>query len=676
MKNCILGISCFGHDTSACIVDEDTSEVIFASAQERYSNIKYDDNIPLYTINECISIASKYNYKIKYGAIASNHTLFIGTYFFNEINKILKDVKLSENFMNFLKSEAIINGYFNKIFNKNSSINNYLDLNFSHINKQGIDRIKNLLSWYFNWSVKHLKIKEIIQREFPYLKFYEVDHHISHAASAFYNSGFDASNIIVFDGQGEQETISIYKAYQNKFNLISKSYWPHSIGIFYLKGTEALGYTLGDEYKVMGMSAFGSNDLNYIFDKSYSINQQGTLEFKENKYLSFEDIENTAHSCLTFKNEIKNILPTVLDKNFHQIHFDFAKALQVNVENIGKELSEFVFNKTKIKNICLSGGVALNGLMNNKIVNSNNFDDAFVYPASGDDGTSVGAAQFLINQNRKIKQKKISTCFTGFTEENNKIIENKFYKKNYLKKIKTHNRMKFIAEELNRDKVVAIYNGRSEFGPRALGARSIIANPLNKNIVEILNTKIKLREPFRPFAPICLKEDVKKFFKINIESNFMLFICETIEDMKKNIPGVVHNDGTARVQSVDKDNTVFYDLLTEFKKLTNIPVLINTSFNIGGEAIVNSIDDAINSFFQMDIDYLIINDEIFEKNSEADLKSLKVSLDEFIIKRQKKFKDLNNFRDFKITNYNHNFFINFKAQLKQYFKNLIYKNYI
>ena len=676
MKNCVLGISCFGHDTSACIVDEDTSEVIFASAQERYSNIKYDDNIPLFTINECISIASKYNYKIKYAAIASNHTLFIGTYFFNEINKILKDVKLSENFINFLKFKAIRDGYFNKIFNKNSSINNYLDANFSHVNKSGVDRIKNLLSWYFNWSVKHLKIKEIIQRQFPYLKLHEVDHHVSHAASVFYNSGFDTSNIIVFDGQGEQETISMYKAHQNKFDLISKSYWPHSIGIFYLKGTEALGYTLGDEYKVMGMSAFGSNDLNYIFDKSYSINQLGTLEFKENKYLGFKDIENTAHNCLTFKNEIKNVLPTIFDKNFQQIHFDFAKALQVNVENIGKELSEFIFNKTKIKNICLSGGVALNGLMNNKILNSKNFDDAFVYPASGDDGTSVGAAQFLINQNRKIKQKKISTCFTGFKEENNKINENKFYKKNYLKKIKTQNRMKFIAEELIKDKVVAIYNGRSEFGPRALGARSIIANPLSNNIVEILNTKIKLREPFRPFAPICLKEDIKNFFKIDIESNFMLFICETIEDMKKYIPGVVHNDGTARVQSVDKDNTFFYDLLTEFKNLTNVPVLINTSFNIGGEAIVNSIDDAINSFFQMDIDYLIINDEIFEKNPETDLKSLKVSLDEFIIKRQKKFKKLNKFKDFKITNYNHNFFINFKTQLKQYFKNLINKNYI
>lgn len=676
MKNCVLGISCFGHDTAACLVDEKNGHILFASAQERFSNIKFDDAIPFYTIQKCINLANKLNYTIKYAAIASNHSLFMGHYFFSEINKILGNFNLTNVFINFLKNEAINYGYFNILYNKNTMINQFFEKNFHNINSSDQKELKKIIAWYFNWSVKHFKIKGLVQKFLKNIKVFEVDHHTAHAASVYYNSGFEKSNIIVFDGQGEQETITLFSAKQNKFNVIAKSFWPHSLGILYLKGTELLNYQIGDEYKVMGMSAYGKENLSQIFKNFYKIDNQGSVIFESNQYINLKDIKDTRHKCLEFNTRIRELVPKVQNSKFKQVHFDFAKTLQSVLEDIGINLSDYLYEKTKIKNICLSGGVALNGLLNNKILNSKNFNDAFVFPASGDDGTAVGAAQYLINKENFIYKDKLKKAFFGYSEDNTKILNNEMYKKKYLKKVNIKNIYEFAATELSKNKVISIFNGQAEFGPRALGGRSIIANPTESNIVEILNTKIKLREPFRPFAPICLSNYLNDFFKIKTQSSFMLFICETIEEKKHLIPGVVHNDGTARVQSVDESNTVFFNILTEFNKKTNIPVLINTSFNIGGEAIVNSIEEAINSFLQMDIDYLIINDEIFEKDFEKLKNFKKQKLDKFIKKRKNAFVKKNIHPKICISNYNYNFFVNFRSQLKQYIKQIVFGGYI
>ena len=677
MKKCILGISSFGHDTSACIVDSESSQVIFASAQERYSNIKFDSHIPFYTINECLKVAEKYNYEITDAAIASNHLLFMGNYFFNELNKNILNFDITLKLVEFLKFKAINYGYFNSILKSNKFLNEYLDKNFSNLDNTKIKRIKNLISWYFNWSVKHYKIKEKIENFLKNIKVHEVDHHLAHAASAYYNSGFENTNAIVLDGQGEEVTITLYNITDNNFSILGQSFWPNSLGILYLKATEHLGYKLGDEYKVMGMSAFGKDNFNQIFNGSTKIDEHGSLTFLKNGFIEFEDIPNTAHRSLKFTNKIDEIIPKPKNKNFNQNHFDFAKSLQTKIENIGLEFSDYLFEKNKVKNMCLSGGVALNGLMNNKILNSSNISDAFVYPASGDDGTSVGAAQLIVNKDKKIKKGKIKTCFLGFVEDINfDINKHDKFKKKFLRKVETKNIYSFLAKKISEGSILAICSGNAEFGPRALGARSIIANPLKNNIVEILNTKIKLREPFRPFAPICLEEHVNKFFNLNTESNFMLFICETLEKMKEKIPGVVHKDGTARVQSVGKENEIIYKILNEFYNITNIPVLINTSFNIGGEAIVNSYDDAINSFLQMDIDYLLLGNDIFEKNLNEEKNYIKPSLDEFIKRRTNTFNKINQFPNYNIMNFNYNFFDNFYAQLKQFLKQIIYKDYI
>ena len=500
---------------------------------------------------------------------------------------------------------------------------------------------------------------------------------MAHAASAYYNSGFKDTNAIVIDGQGEETTISLYKIIDNKFIILGESIWPHSLGVLYLKATNHLGYSLGDEYKVMGMSAFGKDNCKEIFKNSTKINDQGSLNILENGFIEFKDNNHTAHNCVELTDKVNDLVPKPINKNFDQIHFDFAKSLQTKIENVGIDLLDYLYEKSKIKNICLSGGVALNGLMNNKILNSTNVADAFVYPASGDDGTSVGAAQLLVNKNKRIENNKIKTCFLGFSENMDlNIKKNEYIKKDFIKKIETKNPFSFLAKKISEGSVLAICNGCAEFGPRALGARSIIANPLKSNIVEILNTKIKLREPFRPFAPICLKEYIAEYFDLKVESNFMLFICKALESSKNKIPGVVHKDGSARVQSVGKENKIIYQILKEFYNITNVPVLINTSFNIGGEAIVNSADDAINSFLQMDIDYLLLGDNIYEKSSDFDKRYNKLSLDIFIKKRQVLFNKVNKFPKYNITNYNYNFFTNFSVQLKQFIKQKIYQDYI
>ena len=479
------------------------------------------------------------------------------------------------------------------------------------------------------------------------------------------------------DGQGEQDTITIFKAVNRKIELISKTGWPYSVGMFYLAGTQHLGYKLGDEYKVMGMSAYGKDEYVKYLDPSFKINETGQLTINESEYLGFSKIKNTFHKNFCFKENFQKIIPKNNSQNFQQEHFNFAKSIQTITENIGVKLAEWAYSKTNSNKICLSGGVALNGLMNNKILNLKYFNDAFVYPASGDDGTSVGSALFLLSQDKKIdfNNKKLFTCFYGvkdsfkeFTDSNSQILKNIRYEKNETIE-------KFIAEKVFDNKVVAIFNSGAEFGPRSLGARSIIANATNPDMREILNKKIKLREPFRPFAPICLSQEVNNFFEIKNESNFMLFICQTKKEKINLIPSVVHEDGSARVQSVNDDNPFFQKILEEYNSLSGIPILINTSFNIGGEAIVNSIQDAIESFQQMDIDYLIIDDYVLVKENK--LTAPKLSTKKFIAKRQNRFLNNNKHLTYKISYYNSNFFTNFYQFLKRKIKEKIFiKNYL
>lgn len=347
MKECILGISSFGHDTSACLVNALNGEIIFASAQERYSNIKYDDSIPLYTINECLKIAEKLNFKIIKATISCNYKLFLGNYLFSRIEEIVEDKKLSTEILSLLKNNLESSEYYNKFSLTKNFLDNFFSNNEKKLSNKKINNLKNIITWYFNWSIKHMKIENLLQKFIGKIELVRINHHLSHAASAYFSSGFDEANIIVMDGQGEEETITIYNASNRNLNLISRSIWPNSLGIFYLEGTKVLGYSLGDEYKVMGMSAYGKPTYQKALEKSFNINKNGELTINETDYLGFCEIKDTGHRSIYFKEKIKKNFKIIKNNNFEQNHFDFASSLQNTVENIGVNLSEWAFEKTK-----------------------------------------------------------------------------------------------------------------------------------------------------------------------------------------------------------------------------------------------------------------------------------------------------------------------------------------
>ena len=651
MKKSIIGICSLVHDTSACLVDAVTGKVIYASAEERFSNIKSDHHIPFYTINECLKFAKKNNYIVEEAAIAFDPKYFLGKNFFKKIDIILKNKINTKNFIDFLNSNN--SSFFNIKFNY-KFVDVFFDKNLIILKKVEKKKIYEILTYHYNSMVKYQIITKMINQFLPKIKVKNVRHHIAHAVSAYFNSGFKESNILVMDGQGEEDTVTIFKGKKNSIQEIAKTTWPYSIGYFYQIATFALNYNIGDEYKVMGMSAYGKNRFVKYFKDCFAINKNGSLILKNNLYLTTMYFKDTKYEQLVFTNKLRSLIEKPINNNFKQVHFDFAKSIQTVVEEIGLGLANWAYSKNTTDNLCISGGVALNGLMNNKILNSSKYKDVYVYAASGDDGTAVGAAQYLVmNKNNSFKRKKIKQVFFGYKDEK---IDNKKYIKKKIGKnldfVGCKDIYKFIAKEMANNKVVAIFDGNSEFGPRALGARSIIANALDPNIKKELNLKIKIREHFRPFAPIVLKEDYKKYFKLKYSSEFMLFICQAVKKYKKLIPGVVHNDNTARVQTVDKDNKVFFRILSEFKKITKIPVLINTSFNIGGEAMVNTVDDAVNSFKQMDIDYLLIGKFLVSKNKKIDKKNVY----KFIEDRQKNFNNSNPFPKIDILRLNANFY--------------------
>mgnify|MGYP003974444365 FL=1 len=665
-KEGIIGISTFVHDSSSCLVDTN-GKILFASAEERYSNQKSDSHIPFFTIQKCIEVAKKNKIKITKIAIAFDPILFLGNSFSKKLSMIIKNSYNEKIFINFLKG-CKPDKFFNLIFNY-KYIDKFFMINNFKLSLEQKRKIYEYLTYYFNSMIKYKKVTNIIKKNFPHIEVVNVRHHLAHAVSAYFNSGFKNSNILVMDGKGEDDTITLFSANQNNIREISKTSWPISLGYLYQLATFALNYSIGDEFKVMGMSAYGKNKYLKYIEECFKINSKGEIIFSSNDYLKIKDYPNTKYEQLFFTKKFINKVGKVNSQKFTQNHYDLAKSVQTIVEKLGLQLANYVYKKIKSPNLCISGGCALNGLMNNHILLKSKYKDIYVFAASGDDGTAVGAAQYLLMENNKFSiRKKITKVFLGY--EDNQISNKSYIQENLpnnMQIIKVTNTYKFIAQKISNNKILAIFNGKSEFGPRALGNRSIVANALNPNIKRDLNLKIKLREPFRPFAPIVLRSDAKKYFKLKIDSEFMLFICDTVKKYRKSMPGVVHEDNTARVQTVDKDNKIFYKILKEFKKINKTPILINTSFNLGGEAVVNNISDAINSFNQMNIDYLLIGNFIIEKKYDVPKKKIV----EFISNRRKNFDKINPYPRIDLIRLNYNYYTNIKKILKKKVKDIL-----
>ncbi|WP_034061023.1 carbamoyltransferase family protein [Lacinutrix jangbogonensis] len=567
----ILGISCFYHDSAAALLKDGV--IISAAQEERFTRIKHDKAFPEKAVEFCLK----------------------------KNNISIDDVELIVFYEKpFVKFDRIIN-----------TLQFQVPTTFSLFRKTILSWLKNKL-----WVSSIIKSTLNYNGEVIYSA-----HHESHAAGTFFTSPFKESAILTIDGVGEKActTIAIGKA--NKISMLKEQQYPHSIGLLYSAFTQYCGFKVNSgEYKLMGLAPYGKPIYKHlILEHFVSYNDQGVIELNM-KYFSFEKGKSTINKdfCSVFNRNAR-----AADAEMDAFYFDVASSIQALIEDIIICLVSYAKEITQMDNLCLSGGVALNCKANGALLEKNSFKNIWVQPASGDAGCAVGAAyvgwnHFLKKERVYLKDSLKSQVYIGSSYSNTQIEPIlKAYNLNY-KNLNEDTLCDSVAEALHQKKIIGWFQGAMEFGPRALGHRSILASPLFSDMKKHVNLNIKFREGFRPFAPIVLEEDSKTWFSNCEVSKYMLFTYKT--DKKEAIPSCVHEDNTARVQTLNKDeNPRLHKLISAFKTKTNCPVLINTSFNVRGEPIVESPIDALKCFFQTGMDILVMENFILLKEDNLEV---------------------------------------------------------
>ena len=561
-----LGISCYYHDSAAALLKD--GHVIAAVEEERFSRKKFDDGYPKMAIDWCLNEC----------AISPEQIDSVAFY----DKPILKFERLLDNYI-----AVAPRGMYS-----------FLDTIPKWLHKR---------LWIKNEIKNHLKgfNGNII---FP-------EHHMSHAAYAFYTSQFDESAILTIDGVGEWSTASFGIAKNNKIQLTNDIRWPHSLGLFYSAFTYFLGFKVNEgEYKLMGLSSYGK-------PKYYDLIKENLIDVKNDGsiHLNMKYFAFTYDKVMTNENfaQLFGIPPRKEDQKTEQIHYDIGASAQKVLEDVMLKMVNHIYLKTKMKNLCMSGGVALNGVANYKILKNGPFDNVHIPPSPGDGGSAVGCAQYLYfvhNNKKRIIENNHSkliqeNVYVGPSYNDEDII--KFLDSNNIKyeKFEKQSLLKKTAQLISTGNIVGWYQGKMEWGPRALGNRSILADPRNASMKDILNEKIKHRESFRPFAPSVLEEYASEYFDIDIPSPYMLMVAKVKKP--EIIPAVTHVDGTGRLQTVSNDaNPLYYDLINEFYKITGVPVIINTSMNVMGEPIVNTPEQAYQMIVKTDMDCLVLGNNL------------------------------------------------------------------
>ncbi|MCO5231984.1 MAG: carbamoyltransferase [Chitinophagales bacterium] len=609
----ILGISCFYHDAAAALIED--GKIIAAAQEERFSRIKHDENFPENAIRYCLKEAG-----IRLGQVDS-------IVFYEK--PLLKFERILETFVNVAPR----------------GLKSFLYAMPKWVNEK-----------IFFKSLLKNKLKEIGDFDSKKIKLLFTEHHISHAASCYYPSGFDNAAILVVDGVGEWATISISKAEHNKIQLLKEIHFPHSIGMLYSAFTYFLGFKVNSgEYKLMGLSPYaqrGSEEVNQYKKIIYQslIQSKGENGFQLNmEYFSFQHDLRMINDGQWEK--LFDIKARKENDDINASHCNIALAIQEVTEELLIDIVQTVKQLIPSENICLSGGVALNCVANGKILNSKIFKNIFVASSPGDSGGAIGAALYAYHQYFEKPldiniAKENQTAYLGpeASEEDIKILKRQYNA--VFESIDTNTLIPQIAQYLSEGKVVGWMQGRMEFGPRALGNRSILALPSIADMQTKLNLKIKFREDFRPFAPVLKADKAQKYFKLPQTAHYMEYIVELQEDFKKPLPqnfnqlelkeklhtprsefqAVIHTDYTARPQTVSvENNPILYQLLDEVEKISHHPILVNTSFNVRGEPIVCTALDAYACFMQTDIDILVINNHLFlkEKQDQTFIKQFK-----------------------------------------------------
>jgi len=594
----ILGISAFYHDSAAAIIVD--GKIIAAAQEERFTRKKHDSNYPHNAVEFVLKFA-----KLKISEI--DHIVFYEKPF-------LKFERLLETYVAFAPkgfiqfTKSMPSWLKEKLFQKNLLMN---------LLKKHDTNFKDEKKIFFS------------------------EHHLSHAASAYFPSPFDEAIVLTADGVGEWATTTVAIGKGNDLSIKKEIHFPHSLGLLYSAFTYYIGFKVNSgEYKLMGLAPYGEPKYaDLIKDNLIDIKKDGSFKLAQ-EYFDYATGLKMTNSKF---DKLFGSSPRDRKKDkITQFHMDIAASIQKVTEEAMLTLAESLKNEYKINNLCLAGGVALNCVANGKILKKKIFDKIWIQPAAGDAGGSLGAALALWHLELKKDKKKEQTdqmqgSYLG-PSYSQKEIEEELNKLNAKYSLMSEEEIiENTSESLKNGDAIGWFQGRMEFGPRALGGRSILGDPRSSTMQKNLNLKVKYRESFRPFAPSILGEDVDQWFKINEESPYMLLVAEVLDDKKikmtedekklfgieklnikrSDVPAVTHVDYSARIQTVHQNtNPKYYSLIKKFKEKTNCPVLINTSFNVRGEPIVNTVTDAFNCFMGTELDKLVIGNCFLDKKDQ------------------------------------------------------------
>jgi len=587
----ILGISAFYHDSAVAIIKD--GNILYAAQEERFTRKKHDQRFPKEALRNAYEFTGLTPKDIDYVVFYEKP---------------------------FLKFDRLLSTYV-------------------HFAPRGL---RSFLSAMPVWFKEKLFIKQIIADQTLSEKILFVKHHESHAASAFYPSPFEEAAIITIDGVGEWDTLTIGKGKGNRIDINKAIQFPHSLGLLYSAFTYFNGFRVNSgEYKLMGLAPYGEPKyVKLIYDHLIDVKSDGSFRLNLD-YFNY-------HVGLTMTNRKFNKLfrakPRKAETPIRQLDMDMAASIQVVLEEIIEKLVKHTKKEIGGENLVLAGGVALNCVANGKILKKQIFKNIWIQPASGDAGGALGSALFVwfrhLDNKRLVKSNPDGQCgsFLGpvFKEEEIQ----KFLDSHHISYLKLKNEEipAKLAELLDSEKVIGLYHGRMEYGPRALGHRSIIGDARSEKMQKIMNIKIKFRESFRPFAPSILEEEVNKYFDFHQPSPYMLLVydvipekrqelpkeakdkkgLEKLEPIRSIIPAITHVDYSARIHTVNRTvNPFYYNIIKAFFQRSGCPVIINTSFNVRGEPIVHSPEDAFNVFRNTDMDYLLLESFLIEKKDQA-----------------------------------------------------------
>tara|TARA_B100000029_G_scaffold497858_1_gene565907 strand:+ start:151 stop:1986 length:1836 start_codon:yes stop_codon:yes gene_type:complete len=595
--NSILGISAFYHDSAACILKN--GKIVAAAQEERFTRKKHDASYPHNAVNFVLKFS---NLKL------------------SEVDQIVFFEKP------FLKFERLLETYVA-----------FAPRGFISFAKAMPIWIKEKL---FQKNLLFNKLKEHDNNYISDENIFFSDHHLSHAASAFFPSPFKEAVILTADGVGEWATTTVAIGKANKLEIKKEIHFPHSLGLLYSAFTYYTGFKVNSgEYKLMGLAPYGNPIFEDKIKQLIDIKEDGTFRLDQNYFNYATGLTMTNDK---FHNLFEQKPRDPKKKQITQFHMDIASSIQKVTEEIILKLVRSIHDEYKIDNLCLAGGVALNCVANGKILKQNIFKNIWIQPAAGDAGGSLGAALALWyseqdNERTINPDDDMQGSYLGCEYSQDEIEKElnstgaKYKKFTYDELINT------TSEYLSNGKAIGWFQGRMEFGPRALGGRSILGDPRSDKMQKNLNLKVKYRESFRPFAPSVLRNDLSDWFDMNVDSPYMLLVSninnkkkiemtdlqkklfgiEKLNIKRSEIPAVTHVDYSARVQTVNKKtNKRYYDLISKFKDKTGCPVIVNTSFNVRGEPIVCTPTDAFNCFMGTELDYLVIGDYILDKKEQ------------------------------------------------------------